>query len=103
MDDIAILYKEAYTVDKYGNEVKSYQDKQIYCQVRSTTMREFYQAAQAGLRPSVILTMAMIDYEGEKIVEWRGKYYGVLRSYWNQGDYIELSLEERTDLNGGLN
>ena len=102
MDDVAILYTESVSVDRYGNEVKTYQDKQIYCKVRSTNLREFYQAAQAGLRPSVVLTMAGADYSGEKIVKWRDKFFGVIRSYWNVGDYIELSLEERTDLNGEL-
>ena len=99
-DDIALLVSEEIEVDDIGNETKKLTEKQIYCQVRSATMREFYQAAQAGLRPSVVLTMQEADYSGEKVVVWRNKAYSVLRVYWNTGDFIELSLEERTALNG---
>lgn len=101
MDDIAILLIPVMRVDEYGNEVKTYQEKQIYCKVRSTTLREFYQAAQAGLRPSIVLTMQGADYNGEEAIVWRGKVYGIIRSYWKQADEIELTLEERTIYNGG--
>lgn len=99
-DDIALLISEEIEVDDIGNETKKLTEKQIYCQARSVTMREFYQAAQAGLRPSVVLTMQGADYSGEKIVTWCNKSYSVLRVYWNTGDFVELSLEERTALNG---
>ena len=101
MDDIAILLIPTISVDDYGNEVKVYQEKQIFCKVRSTTKREFYQAAQAGLRPSLVLTMQGIDYDGEEAIVWRGKVYGIVRTYWKQADEIELTLEERTVYNEG--
>lgn len=101
MDDIAILLIPVMRVDEYGNEVKTNQEKQIYCKVRSTTLREFCQAAQAGLRPSLVLTMQGADYNGEEVIVWRGKVYGIIRSYWKQADEIELTLEERTIYNGG--
>lgn len=100
MDDVAKLLIPTVRIDDYGNEVKTYEEKQIYCKVRSTTLREFYQAAQAGLRPSLVLTMQGADYTGEEAVAWRGKVYGVVRSYWRQADEIELTLEERTVYNG---
>ena len=101
MDDIAILLIPVMRVDEYGNEVKTYQEKHVSCKVRSTTLREFYQAAQAGLRPSLVLTMQGADYNGEEVIVWRGKVYGIIRSYWKQADEIELTLEERTIYNGG--
>lgn len=101
MDDIAILLIPVMRVDEYGNEVKTYQEKQVFCKARSTTMREFYQAAQAGLRPSLVLTMQGADYNGEEVIVWRSKVYGIIRSYWKQADEIELTLEERTIYNGG--
>ena len=100
MDDVAILLIPVIRVDEVGNEVKVYQEKQIFCKVRSTTKREFYQAAQAGLRPSLILTMQGVDYDGEEAIVWRGKTYGIIRKYWRQADEIELTLEERTVYNG---
>ena len=101
MDDVAKLLVPIIRIDDLGNEVKTYQEKQIYCKVRSTTKREFYQAAQAGLRPSLVLTMQGADYDGEEAIVWRGKVYSIIRSYWKQADEIELTLEERTIYNGG--
>ena len=100
MDDVAKLLVPIIRIDDLGNEVKTYQEKQIYCKVRSTTLREFYQAAQAGLRPAIALTMQGADYNGEEAIVWRGKVYGIIRSYWRQADEIELTLEERTVYNG---
>ena len=68
MDDVAKLLVPIIRIDDLGNEVKTYQEKQIYCKVRSTTLREFYQAAQAGLRPSLVLTMQGADYNGEEVI-----------------------------------
>lgn len=103
MDDAAKLCRAAVSVDAFGNEIKIYQEKDIFCKIRSATLREFYQAAQAGLRPSAILTMQGADYSGEDVIVWRGKQYGVIRSYWKNADEIELTLEERTSLNDGGN
>lgn len=101
MDDVATLRQAVITTDAVGNEVKTYIEKTVYCKTHGVTRREFYDAAQAGLRPNVVLTLSnKVDYNGEEEVEWRGKVYGVLRTYWNDADQIELTLEERTSLNG---
>lgn len=101
MDDIAILRKATISLDAVGNEVKTYSERQVFCKTRGVTRREFYDAAQAGLRPQIVLIMQnKIDYEGEEEVEFHGKVYGVMRTYWDDADEIELILEERTALNG---
>ncbi len=102
MDDIAILRKATESVDAVGNTIKTYTETQVFCKTRSVTRAEFYDAAQAGLRPSVVLSLSTAaDYHGEEEAEWHGKVYGVLRTYWtDDGDGIELTLEEKTGLNG---
>lgn len=102
MDDIAILRKATVTTDAVGNTVKAYSERQVFCKTRSVTRSEFYDAAQAGLRPSVVLALSSrIDYEGEDEAVWAGKVYGIIRAYWtDDGDSVELTLEEKTALNG---
>lgn len=101
MDDVAILRKITITVDALGNDIEAVVEKTVYCQTRSVTRSEFYNAAQAGLRPSVDLILQnKADYDGEQEAEWRGKIYKVIRTYWTDADEIELILEERTAQNG---
>lgn len=103
MDDVAILRTETITVNDIGVEKKTYTDKQVFVKTRAVTRREFYDAQQAGLRPSLVLILQnTVDYNGEKVAIYRGHEYTVLRTYWtDDGDSIELTLEERVANYGG--
>lgn len=97
-DNVAILKKEnGRTYDAYKNEVITYTDRLVFVYARSVYNAEFYNAAQAGLHPSITLELAnRADYEGETLVEYEGALYNVIRADWNaQRDKIALVLEER--------
>lgn len=97
-DNIATLKKETgRTYDQYLNEDITYEDRVVFVQPRSVYNSEFYNAAQAGLHPSITLEMTnRADYEGETLVEFEGKLYNVIRADWTaQRDKIALVLEER--------
>ena len=67
--------------------------QKTYCTVRSVGMREYYQAKAAGLEPEIVFNLTDADdYGGEKIVEWNGDRYRVVRT-WLQGDGIDLTCE----------
>ena len=85
------------TYDEYGNEVTTYTDKTVYVQPRGVFHYEFYDAAQAGLHPSVTFVLTnKADYNGEKLIEWDGQLYNVIRVDWTaQRDGISLICEER--------
>ena len=85
------------TYDEYGNEIITYTDKGVYVQPRGVFHSEFYDAAQAGLHPSVTFVLTnKADYNGEKLIEWDGQLYNVIRVDWNaQRDGISLICEER--------
>lgn len=102
-DDVAIL--KAYgtaTYDEYLNEELTVTATLVYVQPRSVYRSEFYSAAQAGLHPSVTFDMTnKADYNGEKIIEWNGKEYDIIRADWDaQRDRISLVCQERVGLNG---
>jgi SPP1 family predicted phage head-tail adaptor len=97
-DSVATL--KAYgtpTYDTYGNEVQNVTTTDVYVQPRGVYQAEFYNAAQAGLHPSITFVLTnKADYNGEKVIEWEGKEYTVIRSDWTaQRDSISLICEER--------
>lgn len=99
-DSVATLKGEPRTTyDEYGNEVITYQDNQVYVMPRGVYNAEFYNAAQAGLHPSITFVLTnRADYHGEKLIEWEGKLYNVIRTDWTaQRDQISLICEERVN------
>lgn len=94
----AILKGEPRTsFDEYGNEIVTYDEQSVYVKPRSVYASEFYAAAQIGLHPSIVLEMGnRIDYNGQKMVEYEGKVYDVVRADWKNGrEGISLTLAER--------
>lgn len=103
-ENVAILKREnSRTYDAYRNEVITYTERLVYVQPRGIYNAEFYNAAQAGLHPSITLELTnRAEYEGETIVEFEGKTYDVIRTDWTaQRDKISLILQERTKYEQG--
>ena len=100
----ATLYAETVTKDAYGNQIQTYTGRKVYIRrTRSVYTNEFYAAAAAGLKPSVVLVMFFGDYKGEKVVGWQGTFYNVTRTYRAPAsDNIELTLEERLEHIDGI-
>ena len=97
-DSVATL--KAYgtpTYDEYGNEVPNITETEVFVQPRGVYQAEFYNAAQLGLKPSLTLFLTnRDDYSGQKILDFEGTEYNVIRVDWNaQRDGISLICEER--------
>jgi SPP1 family predicted phage head-tail adaptor len=87
------------TFDAEGNETPTITETNVFVQPRGVYSSEFYNAAQLGLKPSVTLFIAnRADYSGQKVVEYEGRDYDVIRVDWNaQRDGISLICEERVN------
>ena len=85
------------TFDQYGNELQTVTETEVFVQPRGVYQSEFYNAAQAGLHPSVTLYLTnREDYHGEKVLTFESTDYSVIRVDWNaQRDGISLICEER--------
>ena len=85
------------TFDEYGNEVLSITETEVFVQPRGVYQSEFYNAAQLGLKPSLTLFLSnREDYDGQKVLEYEGTEYNVIRVDWTaQRDGISLICEER--------
>lgn len=97
MDDVAILIRETITTDEHLNNVTTEEERTVMVQSRAITRREFYDAANQGLKPEVAIWLSsQYDYQGEKLVKFHGKTYTVLRTYQPAGsDELELTLQEK--------
>ena len=97
-EDVAKLkkYGES-TFDAAGNEIVSVEETEVYVQPRGVYSSEFYNAAQNGLKPSLTLVISNLeDYDGQKVLEFQGRDYDVIRVDWSaQRDAISLICEER--------
>ena len=99
-DSIATLKgPTSVSYDSYGNETITYQSTDVFVMPRGVYNAEFYNAAQAGLHPSITFELTnRADYNGEKIIEFEGQEYNVIRTDWNaQRDKISLICEERVN------
>ena len=87
------------TVDKYGNESLEIIEREVFVQPRSVYQSEFYNAAQAGLKPSITFFMTnREDYNTAPVISFEGRTYDVIRVDWNaQRDGISLICEERIE------
>ena len=65
--------------------------REVFCDERSITQTEFYQAAASGLKPEYKFVLAdYLDYDGQKEVEYEGVRYSIKRTYRN-GTELEIT------------
>lgn len=66
----------------------------VYCRLQSVGRNEFYNAAVTGLRPEYIFVIHAYEYDREPVVEFEGEQYRVLRTYSNNFEEMELTVEK---------
>lgn len=101
MDDILYLISTLEDQDATGVWRQIDKRRSVMCKIGSITRSEFYAAGRNGLNPELEFTVFAGDYKGERTVEYRGKGYGIYRTYIVPGtDYIELYAERKGGTNG---
>lgn len=70
--------------------------RNVFCEVHSVGMNEFYRAMENGLHPSFVFMLSdETEYKGEKICEYHGKRFRIVRTYYDR-QRVELVVEEAT-------
>ena len=89
-----ISYAEGTTLDDYGDPVQIKTETEVYARCKSISQKEFYQAQTAGLKPELkfVLTTSR-DYAGQKQIAFSGVVYNVLKTYINERDEIEITVD----------
>lgn len=70
--------------------------RKTYCEEKSLSMSETYQARASGFAPSIRLVLPQdFEYRGETICEYKGERYNIIRDYRDEktGTGTELTLE----------
>jgi len=68
--------------------------RDVYCTIKSIGMKEAYQAMGLGLNPELKIVLAHdFEYMGEPLCELNGVRFRILRSYIQETDGIELTLQ----------
>ena len=69
-------------------------ERTVYCDVKSVSQSEAYQARAIGLNPEYRLRLSYsFEYQGEKRCVFRGIHYEILRTYMDETDGIELTIQ----------
>lgn len=70
--------------------------RDVFCEIHSVSRNEYYKAMENGLRPSFVFMLSdEAEYDGEKIAEYNGKRYRIVRTYYDR-QRVELVVEEAT-------
>ena len=94
------LIAHTYIRDDHGVRRKKEIKRRVRADIYGTTATEFFEAGRAGLKASdVTFTVRRRSYQGEEVVEYKGKRLAVYRTYTPAADLIELHCEEK----GGAN
>ncbi|CAI3226976.1 Prophage pi2 protein [Clostridium neonatale] len=89
-----ILISETFEFDNIGNQVPTEKETEVFCNVKSVSRSEFYNAANTGLKPSLVFVIHDYEYSGEEIVKFEDNRYKVIRTYRKNIEEIELTCEK---------
>lgn len=100
MTELITLITQQRGVDAYGDAVLVETSREVFAEIASVGLKEFYQAAAVGLQPELrFILQDYLDYEGEQLLEHNGTRYRVLRTY-RTGQRLELTCTREVNTDG---
>lgn len=72
----------------------------IFCDKRSVTRSEFYQAATTDYKPEIVLVLKITDYGNERYIKFNDEIFTVIRTYEVSSENIEITLEKGVNHGG---
>ena len=94
IETIELLQRENVRNEFGGIDVITTRRK-IFAQKKSVGMKETYEAAAHGFKPSLVFTLAdYLDYSDEEFLEYEGREYRIIRTYQKpESKELELVCE----------
>lgn len=94
--DVVTLIREREDYDAGGHAQITEQKRESCAEIASVTSRETYQAMAIGLSPElkIILPSFVDDYHDEKLVEYLGRRYHIVRVYRADDGSCELTVAQ---------
>lgn len=88
MDEVLTLIKRT-----WNGAVREETTRDVFCELRSIGMREFYEANAKDFHPEAKFILAdYLDYDGETLCQHNGTLYRILRTY-RIGMALEITVE----------
>ena len=94
-NDVLTLITYSVDPDGIGNQKKVRTEKNILCNVQSTTRNEFYNYGDSELRPEYVAEVNACEYENEHEALFKNEQYVIERVYQVNRDMLELTLSRR--------
>ena len=93
--EITLTAKQIIGTDKLKQNITEEVKTVILCRKKSITRSEFYQANQAGIRPSLVVDIHSFEYDNQELAEFEGKRYRILKTYPVDLETLELTMTEK--------
>ena len=94
-NEITLIAKKIIGKDKLKQNITEEVKTKLLCRKRSITRSEFYQANQAGIRPSLVVDIHSFEYDNQELAEFEGKRYRILKTYPVDLETLELTMTEK--------
>ena len=91
---VIFLVSKSYEQNEIGAFIPVTTERKVYCDVRSITRAEWYDAGRQGFKPELAFVMYAPDYKGEDEVIYRNHRYSIYRTYIAQNEIIELYCQD---------
>lgn len=88
------LISEEYEFDEIGNQIPILIEEEVFCNVKSISRSEFYNAATTGLKPSLVFKVRIVDYNDQEKIKFEDNEYKIIRTYIVDTENIELTCEK---------
>lgn len=88
------LIKKTFESDLIGNQIEKTQESIVFCEVKSISRTEFYQAAQSGMKPQAAFIIYGFEYDNQESVRHNGIEYKVIKTYKINDNDLELTCEK---------
>lgn len=92
--DELILIKNTFENDSIGNQIEKNEESIVFCEVKSISRTEFYQAAQSGMKPGAAFIIYGFEYDNQEFVRHNGIKYKVIKTYKINDNDLELTCEK---------
>jgi SPP1 family predicted phage head-tail adaptor len=92
--EIELISKKVTGKDKLLQPISKDVEVTLLCRKKKVTRSEFYQANQAGLKPSLVVEIRNFEYENQEFAMFEGKQYRILKTYPIDSEILELTLSE---------
>lgn len=101
--EVITLVNETQVKNDFGVYEPVTETRDVFCQVRSITRSEFFDAGRNGLNPEFEFDVFFGDYEGERTVIYKDQRYAVYRTYQARTDVLEIYVQREGGTNGTVN